>query len=67
MRDMSYFTKLDPVNCEEVASDCTKHLYFRDYKHLRNVSFDEDIAEPLWLKILASLGFIMCFIVLLFI
>jgi len=57
MRDMSYFTKIDPVDYEEVASDCTKHLYFRDYKHLKNVDWDID-TEPLSSKILSLLGLV---------
>ena len=67
MRDMSYFTKLDPIDYEEIASDCTKHLYFRDYKSLKDVDFDYPVHEPMWVKITATMGLIACFIVILFI
>ena len=67
MRDMSYFTKLDPINYDEIASDSSRHLRYRDYKHLQGVSFDDPIHEPMWIKIIATMGFIMCFIVILFI
>ena len=67
MRDMSYFTKIDPINYEEIARDNTKHLYFRDYKHLKNVNFDDHRGEPLLVKIMATMGLIACFIVILFI
>ena len=65
MRDMSYFTKIDPINYNEV--DNMKHLQFKDYKHLRDVNFDDPISEPIAVKIMATIGFIMCFIVILFI
>lgn len=65
MRDMSYFTNIDPMDYKQM--DNMKHLQFKDYKHLRDVSFDEHTQEPVWLKIMASMGFIMCLIVLLFI
>ena len=67
MRDMSYFTKIDPIDYEEIARDTTKHLYFRDYKHLKNVNFDDHRGEPLLVKIMATMGLICCFIVILFI
>ena len=65
MRDMSYFTKIDPINYNEV--DNMKHLQFKDYKHLQGVNFDEVREESITLKIMAAMGFIMCLIVLLFI
>lgn len=65
MRDMSYFTKIDPINYNEV--DNMKHLQFKDYKHLRDVNFDAHREEPMWVKIMATMGFIMCLIVILFI
>ena len=67
MRDMSYFTKLDPINYDEVARDTMKHLQFKDYKHLRDVNFDNDGEESIIVKIMATIGFIMCLIVILFI
>lgn len=65
MRDMSYFTNIDPMDYKQM--DNMKHLQFKDYKHLQDVEFDTPIYEPLWIKILAAMGFIMCLIVLLFI
>ena len=65
MRDMSYFTTTEP--CNYSAQDNLKHLYFKDYKHLRGVSFDEVDTEPLSHKIIASAGFIMFLLVILFI
>lgn len=67
MRDMSYFTKLDPVDYDYAAQDTMKHLQFKDYKHLKDVNFDDHREEPIAVKIMATIGFIMCFIVILFI
>ena len=65
MRDMSYFTKIDPINYHEV--DNMKHLQFKDYKHLRDVNFDEATEEHIAVKIMASMGLIVCLIAILFI
>ena len=65
MRDMSYFTKIDPINYNEV--DNMKHLQFKDYKHLKGVNFDDHREEPIAIKIMATMGLIACLIVLLFI
>lgn len=65
MRDMSYFTNIDPMDYKQM--DNIKHLQFKDYKHLQGVNFDDPIHEPIWLKIMAAMGFIMCLIVILFI
>ena len=67
MRDMSYFTKIDPVDYDYVAQDTMKHLQFKDYKHLQDVDFDDHRGEPLLVKIMATMGLIACFIVILFI
>lgn len=67
MRDMTYFTKLDPINYDEVASDSSRHLRYRDYKHLKDVNFDEATEEHIAVKIMATMGLVMCFIVILFI
>ena len=67
MRDMSYFTKIDPINYEEIARDSSRHLRYLDYKHLKNVNFDDRRGEPLLVKIMATMGLIACFIVILFI
>lgn len=67
MRDMSYFTKIDPVDYDSVAQDTMKHLQFKDYKYLKDTNFDNPNNEPLWLQILATISLICCFIVILFI
>lgn len=68
MRDMSYFTNLDPVDYDYAAQeDKLKHVSFKDYKHLKDVNFDDPIHEPIWLKIMAAMGLTVCFIVILFI
>lgn len=67
MRDMSYFTKLDLIDYDSVAQDTMKHLQFKDYKYLKDVDFDYPVHEPMWVKILATMGLIACFIVILFI
>ena len=64
---MSYFTKLDPVDYDYAAQDTMKHLQFKDYKHLQGVNFDNDREESTIVKIMATIGFIMCLIVILFI
>lgn len=67
MRDMSYFTKLDPVDYDYAAQDTMKHLQFKDYKYLKDNNFDNPKNESLRLQILATISLIMCFIVILFI
>ena len=67
MRDMSCFTKIDPVDYDYAAQDTMKHLQFKDYKYLKDTNFDNPKNEPLWLQILATISLIMCFIVILFI
>ena len=65
---MSYFTKLDPVDYDYAAQeDKLKHVSFKDYKHLQGVSFDEATEEHIAIKILATMGFIVCLITILFI
>lgn len=58
------FTTTEPDNYS--AQDNMKHLYFKDYKHLKDVNFVDD-SEPLAIKIIASIGFIMLFLLILFI
>ena len=67
MRDMSYFTKVDRKYYDEVVRDTNRHLRYHDYKHLRDVNFDEATEEHIAVKIMATMGFIMCLIVILFI
>ena len=42
MRDMSYVTKTDPINYDYAAQDTMKHLYFKDYKYLKDVDWGID-------------------------
>ena len=65
MRDMSYFTNIDPMDYKQM--DNMKHLQFKDYKHLKDVDFDDHRGEPLLVKIMATMGLIVCLIVILFI
>jgi hypothetical protein len=58
------FTSTEPDNYS--AQDNMKHLYFKDYNHLQGVSFETD-SEPLLEKVIASVGFIMLFLLILFI
>lgn len=58
------FTDSTPNNYTE--RDVMKDYYFKDYKHLKGVNF-EDEHTPMSLKILGSVGFIMTLLVLLFI
>jgi len=61
---LNYFTDDSPTNY--CADDNMKHLYFKDYKHLTGVKWQVD-TEPLSHKIIASAGFIMFLLVILFI
>lgn len=67
MRDMhkflykNFFTKLDPVDYDYAAQDTMKHLYFKDYKELKNVDWDID-NEPLSSKILSVIGLIIGYV-----
>ena len=56
MRDMSYFTKTDPINYDYVAQDNMKHLYFRDYKYLADVKFVDDNLT--WYDIIGLCGLV---------
>lgn len=58
------FTDCTPTNYTE--RDNMKDYYYRDYKNLRDVNFDDDVT-PLSSKILGSIGFIMTLLFLLFI
>jgi hypothetical protein len=58
------FTDDTPNNY--INEDTMKHYYFKDYKHLRDVIFEDD-PTPLSLKVLGSMGFIMTLLMLLFI
>lgn len=64
---MSYFTKLDPINYDEVARDTNRHLRYHDYKHLQGVNFDNDREDTVAVKIMATMGLAMCLITILFI
>lgn len=37
-----YFTQTDPINYDYAAQDTMKHLYFKDYKHLKGVQFTDN-------------------------
>ena len=67
MKKLHYFTNIDPVNYDYSAQDTMKHLQFKDYKHLKDVDFDYHREEPIAVKIMATMGLICCFIVILFI
>ena len=56
MRDMSYFTKIDPIDYDYVAQDNMKHLYFRDYKYLADVKFVDDNLT--WYDIIGLCGLV---------
>jgi GH18 family chitinase len=45
------FTTTEP--CHYAAQDDTKHLYFKDYKSLKNVQFVEDKIN--WIEVLTLL------------
>lgn len=38
----NYFTDTDPINYDYTAQDTMKHLYFKDYKELKNVDWGID-------------------------
>lgn len=35
----NYLTNIDPINYDYAAQDTMKHLYFKDYKHLKDVTW----------------------------
>lgn len=61
---LNYFTDDSPTNY--CADDNMKHLYFKDYKHLKNVTWVDDSESPLT-KVLTGLAFVVTLITLLFI
>lgn len=65
MKKLTYFCSINPDNY--CAQDNMKHLQFKDYKHLKNVTFDEATEEHIAVKIMASMGLIVCLIAILFI
>ena len=61
---LNYFVDESPqIYC---ADDNLKHLYFKDYKHLKNVDWHND-TESLTSKVLTGLAFVITLITLLFI
>lgn len=38
----NYTCNIDPVNYDEIARDTNKHLYYSDYKHLKDVDWGVD-------------------------
>ena len=36
------FTKTDPINYEDIASNSSRHLRYYDYKHLKDVDWGID-------------------------
>lgn len=64
MKKLHYLTSTEPDNYS--AQDNMKHLYFKDYKHLQGVTWEND-NEPLAVKIMSAIGFIMLLLTLLFI
>jgi hypothetical protein len=62
----NYFTSTEPLDYHKINSDSSRHLRYHDYKHLQGVSFETD-SEPLFDKVIASIGFIMLFLLILFI
>ena len=67
MKKLHPFTDIDTLNYNQINSDTNRHLRYHDYKHLQGVNFDNDREESTIVKIMASMGFIMCLIVILFI
>lgn len=50
------FTDTSPSNYDEYyANDSLKHLYFKDYKYLKNVSWDDD-NKINWFEVLTLLS-----------
>ncbi len=61
---LNYFVDDTPTNY--CAEDNMKHLYFKDYKHLKNVDWHND-TETLLSKVLTGLSFVVTLIILVFI
>lgn len=52
---LNYFTDTSPANYDEYyANDSLKHLYFKDYKHLKDVEFTDD-NKINWFEVLTLL------------
>lgn len=67
MKKLTYFCDIDSLNYNEINRDSSRHLRYHDYKALRDVSFDEATEEHIAVKIMASMGLIVCLIAILFI
>lgn len=65
MRDMSYFTNIEPIDYKESTHDSSKHLRYRDYKHLCDVDWQD--KEPLADKIIAGLSILAALLLILFV
>ena len=63
MRDMSYFTNVEPIDYSK--QDELKHLRYRDYKHLKDVDWDDN--EPVSDKIITYVSILAAFLLILFI
>jgi hypothetical protein len=60
------FTSTEPLDYHKINSDSSRHLRYHDYKHLTGVKWQAD-SEPLTEKVIASVGFIILFLLILFI
>lgn len=59
MKKLDYTCNIDPINYDYSAQDTIKHLYFKDYKHLKNVDWGVD--KPKTNYIMESLALIIAF------
>lgn len=58
MKKLNYTCNIDPVNYHYSAQDTMKHLYFRDYKDLKNVDWGID-KQIIISDIIGLTGFIL--------
>lgn len=50
---INYFTQTDPTNY--CAQDNMKHLYFKDYKHLKDVTWSDSESNVVWSDVFCAI------------
>lgn len=55
----NYFTQTDPINY--CAEDNMKHLYFKDYKYLKDVKLVDDY-KVVWADVFGAIMLIVAFL-----
>lgn len=52
----NYLTNIDPINYDYAAQeDRLKHVYFKDYKHLKDVTWSDSESNIVWSDVFGAI------------